>query len=186
MKLWFGICMLILVAQMAVAADTPTGIPSQNTQSEPARFLSAEAQRLIQNEFNQLETDLKAYQDENFIALDGQMKTTMTEIQQRLVIGGIGAILLAGSIIAFFMFHLARKYSYEKYLEGQLERQQNEAYVDPSLQQMQQNQWQQQPGVSIGNEQGQTFASNASAFNNWQVQSPYEGGWEWQGRGGYQ
>jgi hypothetical protein len=172
--------MLILVASPVVA----THEPGHADPTEPARFLSAEAQRLIQTEFTTVKQDLKDYQDENFIALDGQMRAVITEAQQKLVIGGIGAVLLAGAIVAFFMFHLARKYSYETYLEGQLEHQQNEAYADPSLQPMQQQQWEQQPAQTIGMDQGQAFVSNTSQFNNWQVQAPHQDGWEWQGGGG--
>ncbi|MBR9700911.1 hypothetical protein GOV11_03540 [Candidatus Woesearchaeota archaeon] len=174
---WLGafIIMLLLVST-AIAAEEDIVNEAQS------RFISAEAQRLIKSEFAELDKSLKAYQDENFIALDGEMRRVITDSVQKMVIGTLGAVLLAGAAIAILMFKLSRKYSYEKFLEKELQ-QQTEMYQDQGLQQMQQQEFaqQQQPFNTIGMDQGQSFASDSSAFSNWQVQPPHQGGWQWQG-----
>lgn len=185
--------LMLLVSPIVIAVEGPGTAPSE-TQEATSRFLSAEAQRLIKDEFETVKVDLKAYQDENFIALDGEMKAAMSRMQQQVVMGSLGAILLGGAIIALIMFNIAKKFSYEKFLEGQLGNQQFEQgfakqdaelgalYQDDGVQQMQQEDWgYPNANPTIGQEQGQSFASNNSEFSNWQNQPPHSDGWQWDG-----
>lgn len=185
--------LFVIVSAVSVHAAEPlatadAGVQQQNLQSlqmqEANRFLAAEATKQIKAMGEELEKKLKTYQDENFMMLDQRMDKTMRESQQRLIVGSAGAILLGGALIGYFMFHLARKYSYERYLEDELERRdalQVQGFQQPTeaLQQMQQPTWQQQqPFQSVAMDMGQSV-SNSSQFNNWQVQSPRQGGWEY-------
>lgn len=182
MWLKFGsfILMLFVVSPYLILADNHA--PGNEVQEAPSRFLSAEAQRLIKNEFKDIDQNLRNYQDENFLAMDMEIKNHITETQQKIVIGTLGAVFLAGSIVAMFMFHLARKYSYEKYLEGELKREKETyAHVDPNLQEFQQQEWPQPSQDTISTDQGQVFASNSSVFSQHQVSPARPGGWEWQG-----
>lgn len=179
----FVVCMLILaVIPLGVADNEPGHTTTTVSSEEVSRFLSADAQRLIRSEIGQVQEDLQAYQDENFLLLDQQMRAVITDAQKKLVLGVLGAMLVAGGFISWFMFYIARKYSYEQFLEAQLGTPGGHAYQDEGVQQMQQPEWQgYEQQQTIGMEQGQAYASNTSSFNDWQVQSPYKGGWEWQG-----
>jgi hypothetical protein len=200
MKVLFVIFVLmlgILPGVLATNHESPSSAPTDPTQETTSRFLSAEAQRLIKDEFTGVREELKAYQDENFIALDGEMKSTISRAQQQLVMGSLGAILLGGAIIAIIMWNISKKYSYEKFLEQQLndqtpgfaqgfhEEQQglNQMYQDSGVQELQQQDWgmQEQPNPTISQDQGQSFASNTSQFSNWQQQAPHKDGWAWNG-----
>jgi hypothetical protein len=195
--------LMLAVVPVALASHVPghdaTGVvPVANevTQQAASKFLSAEAQRLIKDEFAIVKADLETYQDENFIALDGEMRATMSRVQQQVILGSLGVMLLGGSIIAIIMFNIAKKYSYEKFLEDQLANpnfQQNfeqegaelgNLYQDSGVQQMQQKDWgYPDQTATLSQDQGQSFASNNSEFSGWQQQPPHKEGWEWNGGG---
>lgn len=186
----FGGCIIILVlfALPVIAVESPDQVPATNQAglTQQSKFLSAEAQRLIKDEITAAREELMAYQDENFIALDGQMKTTIGRAQKQLIIGSLGAFLLGGAIVAIIMFNIARKYSYEKFVEQQAayEERKNEYYQDPNVQAMQQEDWgnlQEAMNPTLSQDYGQSFASNASQFSGWQKEAPYHGGWQWNG-----
>lgn len=181
----FALIVLILASvQAGMAVEGPDG--AVNVQLDQSnRFLSAETSRIIKDEMAQVEESLKSYQDENFVALDGEMRKVMVDVQQRVILGSLGAMLLGGAIVAIIMFNLAKKYSYEKVLEQQAEhlQQQNDLYNDPHMQQLQNPDWgTQQYGNTVSSDFGQSFASNASQFSGWQQNAPYKGGWEWDGK----
>lgn len=175
------VCALILFVLVPVYAADAVDLQV----AEANRYLAAETAKQIKTATTEMETSLKAYQDENFMLLDQRMDKTMREAQQRLILGVAGAVLLGGALMGYFMFHLARRYSYERYLEEELEKRdamQPQGFQQPeaNMQQAQQPTWQpQQPFQSIGMEVGQASAANMSQFNNWQVQSTRPGGWEY-------
>lgn len=188
MKWLFVVFALILVLPTAIADQhtTPASAPVDITQETQSRFLSAEAQRLIKDEMTNVRDELKGYQDENFIALDGEMRSVIGRAQKQLIIGALGAFLLGGGIVAIIMFNVARKYSYERVIEQQeqFRMQQEEMHQDPNVQAMQQEDWgnlQQAVNPTISQEYGQSFASNTSQFSGWQSDAPYKGGWQWNG-----
>jgi hypothetical protein len=183
----FVLCVLVLVvsSSLVCAVDVSSSTEAMNIQmAESNRFLAAEVSKQIRAANDETVKALKEYQDENFMMLDERMSATMHEVQQRLIVGAAGAILLGGALIGFFMFHLARKYSYERYLEDELERRDvlpPQGYQQPTeaMQQVQQPTWQQQqPFQSVAMDMGQSV-SNMSQFNNWQVQPARQGGWEY-------
>ena len=195
-----SVFILILVllpnlSSVVYAIDGPDSVPvvAQTTEQQ-SRFLSAEAQRVIKDEFTAVKADLEAYQNENFQALDNEMRAVMATSQKQVVLGTLGAMFLGGGLIALIMFYIAKKYSYEKFLEGQLSNKNfeqgfatqdselNNMYQDDGVQQMQQQDWgYPDANPTIGQDQGQTFASNNSEFSNWQGKAPHKDGWKWPG-----
>lgn len=162
-----ALCLVLIVTlSVPVIADESTDIPS--------RYLSAEAQREIRNSFDEVSTDLKNYQDENFRLLDNEMRNVVRTAVQRMVIGVIGAIMIGGGLMALLIYRITKRYSLKDY-EDRIRQ------LEESQQSVQQDTWVMPQEQTFSGQYGQSTASNASVFNNWQAQPPYQGGWEWQG-----
>lgn len=171
---WFGVISLMLLLLLPmVLADEVTDAQS--------RFLSAEAQRLMQTEFDELETNVKNYQDENFRALDAEMRAVMTSAVQKLAIGVVGAMLLAGAGLMYLMIHINKKNQYQGLAEPSQAAHQQQ-YEQHPVQEMQ-SEWQYPQQQTFSGQYGQQMAGNASKFNEWQVQTPnpQEGQWNYGG-----
>ncbi len=183
------VVLLILVALPIVYADDVFSQSQELSPAEQSRYLSAEAQRLIRTEFDEMEQSLKNYQDDNFRALDGEMKKTLTENTQTLVVGSLGAFLLGGAIITLILYRVNKKHSIER-----IDRQSEKADYENAQPEVSQGSFQQiQPEWDYQSDQhswsqnyGQRQASDYSRYSTHQVQAPYSGGWEWNNGGNQQ
>jgi hypothetical protein len=165
-------------------AQTDPAVQLQMDQAN--RFLQAETTKEIRAMGDRVEKNLKEYQDQNFRILDGRVQAAVQSYSQKVVISVAGVSLLVSGLVSWFLFTLARKYAYADYVKAQIDQQaqkaQDAGYLaqTPQMQQMSQPEWHPEEKMqTIGMAQGQSFASNTSVLSNWQVQSPYHGGYEW-------
>lgn len=194
------VCMLLIfLAQITLAeeADTQTGVAniggssasSQSLDSQN-RYLSAEVSRQIKTAKEDIIQAVNDNNDDNFRLFDQRMNNLMQDTRIKVILGGIGAILIANAIAALILIRSWKKYSYEAYLENLLKKKEKEqpqqtqevpqdAYQQAQLQQMQQTEWYpQQPQESLGMRYGQAQASDMSYVNQWQTQPAYAGAWQ--------
>jgi hypothetical protein len=182
---WF---VLILVLMGVVsAADANSGAPLQaavNAQVEQAnRFLSAEVAKQIQIEQEKVMAAVNANNDANFQTFDGRMALMLLNVRQQVIVGGIGAILIANAIVGLFLLRAWRRYSYEYYQEQIIKKQTQEignlSGELEKIQQMQQQSWYPQPELNtISAKMGQVEAMNMTQMNQWQMQPAYAGSWQ--------
>jgi len=194
-------CVLLVVFAGFVLADAtpestgatlPTDPVVQAKLAETSRYLSAEAVQTLRDMQKQMTTDLQANQDADFQALDDRVKAYQQRELQMVLLGTVGAVMVTSAGVAIFLFRIARKHAYEAYLMAQSETDRLNGLMQGNMPQIQQN-WVQPPNdtmvqseyapqetfQTIGMDQGQSYASNASKLSNWQVQPPYNGGWGW-------
>jgi len=184
----FGL-LLVVLSVSVFAADPPPGVASPGTVSstvstvEANRYLSAEAVRHMDAKTDEMLKIMQEYQDENFVAWDNRMYNLVDDIQMKFVIGGLGAMMLAMGLVAYIMMNHFKRYSYETYLQGVIDKGEQpdatgQAY-QPIPEQMQEQQWHpQEIQPTIGSEMGQDWASEQTAMNQWQVQPVYDGAWQ--------
>jgi hypothetical protein len=150
--------------------------------AEGNKFLAAEVSREIRDAQENIKTDMKAYQDENFQIFDSRMTQFMSDAKMKMALGAIGAALISGALMALFLFRITRNYSYEKYLEGRLVqfKENNDARdISKGLAKMQQATWNDHvPNPTMGMVYGQAEAANMTQMNQWQSQPTYAGGWQ--------
>lgn len=200
-KLGVFVLMLVVVSTFS-SADPVVGDPQQQQIDVANRYLSAEVTKQIKLMEDELLKKINDNNDANMMAIDQRMTQVQQDIKQRVVIGGIGAILIANAFIGFAYLWVTRRYSYERFLERLLERkskggellaQQQDVYsmhptempqFQPTPQQLQQvqeaqaTQWQQPPEQTLTSFIGQRQASNLSAMNEWQFQAAHEDAWK--------
>ena len=104
-----GVLLVVLMAVSGVsAADAPPFVnvqPAGQAQIDQAnKFLAAETTRQIRELGDGLKTDLKAYQDENFMALDQRMTTEMNRLQKAFI------LVLYSSVQALFIREVSGGY----------------------------------------------------------------------------
>jgi hypothetical protein len=162
---------------LAATGDIQSQLDQKVTESvqQSNRFLSAEAQREIRTGLEKVQTDLKAYQDENFLALDREIKKYQYDLMQKVILGSLGAVLVGGALVAILMYRVTKKNSVQDF-ESKVR------VMDQGQVQAQAPAWQMPVQESMGTAYGQKFVGNHSAFNNWQAQSPYHGGWQYEGQ----
>lgn len=184
--------LVLLLAQFAHAADAPIvtagEAQSQNLVNlqlqESNRFLSAEVAKQMKALQEDLLKKVNDNNDANFKALDDRMMALIEQERLRVVIGGLGAVLIANAFIGLAYLWITKRYSYETHLEKLIGRQQKEfdafkERYDKTLQELQKDTWNvQKPQETIGMKLGQDVVSNQSQMNQWQYQAPYEGGWQ--------
>jgi hypothetical protein len=148
--------------------------------SQSNKFLSAEVKREIDSAKDEMLTELKNYQDENFVVLDTRMISLMDDVRIKVTLGAIGAALVAQALTAIVLVRAMRNYSYETYLEKLLKNTvaQNPQLPGDEFVQMQQKEWHpQQPINTIGMELGPERSAQATMMNQWQSQPAYAGSW---------
>lgn len=157
--------------------------------SESNKYLSAEASRQITAAQEEMLKQINANNDENFRVFDQRMSSLMTDIKLKVIVGGIGAILIANAIVGLAFIYVTRRYSYEYYLEKVLKqhldvqkeppKQKEVEEMEKGLAQMQQQAWApQQPAETMSTMFGQAAASQMTDMNQWQFQPAYEGAWK--------
>lgn len=202
------ICMIVVVAGLpAVFADIHEGqneqegegrtpaneLPTlENSQEATSidqanRFLSAEATRQIRSAKDEMLTEMKEYQDQNFGILDARMHELMQDIRMKVMLATLGVILLAQGLAAYIMMRSFKNNSYEAFLEKTLADTGKNvtAETEPTARelqgvvQQQEKEWRpQQPAQTYGAQMGQAAASNQSMANEWQTEPAYAGAWE--------
>lgn len=161
------VMVLILVALVATVSA------AENAQTQQARYISAELQREMDQMEEELKTELKNNNDENFRVFEGRMVEFMSDAQMKILLGGIGGILVANALVAIVMFRYFKSQSYEAF-KDRFQHEQNQQYE----QEMQQREWHpQQPQQSVGMQYGQEQAAQMSQMNQWQTQPAYAGSW---------
>jgi hypothetical protein len=190
--------MLLLLASIVIAAEpiVTQGTPVQVTNepqsvvdarlSQANSFLAAETSRMIKAEMETLQNEMQEYNDENFRIFDGRLADFSRNAKQQIIIGGIGAILVANALIGLALIWVFRRYSYEYYQQQLLEAKEKETELLKNdindlkgFRQMQEQQWNlQQTPQTIGTVYGQEAAGNMSAMNQWQAQPAYNGSWQ--------
>jgi hypothetical protein len=174
-----GICsaLLVILALPSVLAEE---VPSVDTAN---KFLSAETQRIIDTKTDEMLVEMKNYQDENFQIFDMRMQTLVDDMKIKVIIGGLGVILLGMGVTSYLMLKYFKRYSYEEFLEEQLKKggqvAQEGQYDMNGVEQMQETDWYpQQPQQTLGMEMGQGWASDMTQMNQWQAQPAYDGAWQ--------
>ncbi len=187
----FGL-LLVALSSMVLAADPPPGVvapdavQSASSTAEVNRYLSAEAVRHMDAKSDEMLAVMQAYQDENFQAWDARMYGLMDDIKMKFVVGGLGAMMLAMGLVAYIMMNHFKRYSYETYQQGIIDRQNQELQMQqqqqgyqPIPEQMQQDSWYpQETQPTISSEMGQDWASEQTQMNQWQAQPVYDGAWK--------
>ena len=178
---------LVLISQLVIADDTLVG-PTSTANGQPVsvvdnRLVSAEILKQMKTMKDDVIAAANANNDANVAILDQRSQQMLADTRQRVIIGGIGAILVANAIVALFMIRTWRRYSYEYYLEKQLKQMDKvietakEEYSQ-ALAQYQQQSWSpQQPQQTLSMQVGQTEAMNMTQMNAWQMQPAYQGSW---------
>ena len=199
-------CILVVLSSLVYAQETTPAVvessqsPAVQAQVQEAnRFLSAEVSRQIKASQDDMLKQLQANQDDNFKVLDQRTNQMMLDTRNRVIIGGLGAILVANGIIGLAYLYVTRRYSYERFLEKELGEakmkaeqsaekygseqkvveQQVQSQMTPGMQVLQQGAWwPQEPPQTFSSQFGQVAASQATDMNQWQFQAPYEGAWK--------
>ena len=174
------IIMLMLAALLVVQPVSANQHETQSSQNldQANRFLSAEVTRQLNTMKTEISTELKIHQDDNFRIFDQRMHELMDEVRWKIILGALGAFFLGAAVSTYVLQKNMRNYSYEKYLEKQLQ-QGTFASPDRSMDATQQAQWQpQQPTNTIGMQFGQQAASEMTQMNQWQAQPAYDGAWQ--------
>lgn len=189
----FGIILVVLLFSTMVSAETlqtQADAAVQASVDQANRYLTAEVSRQITAEKEELLQAMKNYQDENFQIFDGRMSLLMQDTKNAVIIGSVGAAALANAIVGLALLIFMRRYSYEGYLKGLLEKQGKQILelqelkasdVKRDLQgvmEMQAESRQQQvPTNTIGMQYGQVQAGRMSEMNQWQNIPAYQGSW---------
>lgn len=190
------ICAIILLLVLqGVLAEADDGVAdlggpqSQASLDSQNRYLAAEVSRQMKTTKEDIIVAINDYNDENFQVFDRRMNVLMLDTRMKVILGGIGAVLVANAIAAMILIKSWKRYSYEAYLEALLKKQAEEVksvedaesdqHEQSQLQQMQQSEWApQQPVQTIGMQYGQAQASDMSYVNQWQTQPAYAGAWK--------
>lgn len=114
----FILCVVLLNPVLAADAAVVSQNAMQASIDEANRYLSAENSRALTAMRQSIVDELKGYQDENFQTLDGRMQTLMYDVKMRIILGGIGSMLLASGLVAMAYMWITRRYSYENYLQN--------------------------------------------------------------------
>jgi len=101
-----GIILLVLVNLVSAVDDA-------NQQVSAQLNVYAELTRLFTEMETRLADGLKAYQDENFMALDGRISVFLKDFQTKAILGIIGLNLLSVGIIFYIINKNQRKIAYE-------------------------------------------------------------------------
>lgn len=184
-----GVCLfMLLLVGLVSAADQPAGTTPvvQPQEVEQAnRYLSAEMSRQIKDSKEEMLKEMQDYQDANFLIFDQRMTDLMSDMKMKITIGAMGAVLFVNAIVAFLMMKKMRNYSFEKYQEDLIGKQQErigeleQQKLQESMQWMQQPSWSpQQPNETVGMRFGQAQASQMTQMNAWQAQPAYDGAWK--------
>ena len=166
-----GIILLAVCCPLILAADASQQVDVSN------RLLSAAVIQQMEQQKTEMLVELKGYQDENFQALDTQMRALIANSRDKVFIGGVGAILIANSIVAIVMSYFWRKYSYQTYVEQQGAAM---ATVQPQSEVPGQQSWDgytQQPLDNITSQIGEGQAAQVNMMNQWQAKPAYAGSW---------
>jgi hypothetical protein len=154
----------------------------QSRVDDANRFLSAEVTRAIKKGQEETLAEVKRASDENFQILDVRMSQLMSDAQMRVIIGGIGAILVANALVAIVLSYVSRRYSFEYYQDKIIGQQQTEiadlkGRVDGGGK-FQQRSWTDQvPTKTVTDQIGVAAAGSVSAMNAWQHQAARQGAW---------
>jgi len=173
------VTILVVLSVMVMAVDEPGAPPSTE---QVNRYLSAEAVRHMDAKSDEMLKTMQDYQDENFKAWDSRMYGLMDDIKMKFVVGGLGAMMLAMGLVAYMMMNHFKRYSYETYLQNQLDLQnqgnqaQGHQAVPDSMQE--QTWYPQETQPTIGSEMGQEWASESTQMNQWQTQAAYDGAYK--------
>jgi hypothetical protein len=158
--------------------------------SSANRFLAAENAKAIDKMQQNVVDALIKNNDDNVRILDQRVAQMEADTKQRVIIGGVGAILIANALIGIVYVWATRRYSYEHFLEKMLQRKVAEmklpeAMPAPAVIPMSQGQmdaaaptWVQPvPEQTVSTMLGQQTAANLSDMNQWQFNPAYEGSW---------
>ena len=176
------LCLIVCLASVhAEDAALQANIDASN------RFLAAETVKQLKTMEDEVIAKVNANNDENFRAFDQRMTDLELRTKQQVIVGGLGAILVANAFIGMAYLWVTRRYSYEKHLEKLVERGDKiantelaveEQTVSRQMAQMAQPSWQQQvPQQSVSTIFGQQAAAQQSMMNEWQYQPAYQGAW---------
>jgi hypothetical protein len=191
---WFVVLLVVLGCAYA-ATDTYVPPPSTVTPGsvqtagtdQANRYLSAELTKQMDARFELLQKGVNDNIDSNYAVMDQRILGYIQDERQRVILIGIGTMMVANALIGLFLIRAWRRYSYEYYQEQIIKKYQAQeqemgpaAYADEyrGLQQMQQEAYYpQQPTETIGMQVGSTEAMNMSQMNAWQMQPAREGSW---------
>jgi hypothetical protein len=197
--------LLLLVAGASADTIDVSQLPVVNQQQVDAanRFLSAEVGRQIRSANEETLRSLRDYQTENFMELDVRMTTVAEDMKKKLILGGIGAMLLSSGLVALVFMWITRRYSYEKYLEkyiadvhtGAVDSQKAPKFIlsderkERVSNEIQQREWEYgrpTQGLTATGVLTPAQAGNVTQFNEYQNDPAYAGSWvPQQGQGVY-
>jgi len=172
--------LLLVLSSVAYAVGEDPAVQAGIEQSN--RFLSAELSRTMKTQQDEIIKAANANNDENFRIFDSRMSSLMSDIKMKLIVGGVGAMLLAAGIVSLLIHWSTKRYSYEAYLQKVIGLQQGqlEKLERGGVQEMQQRMWTYGAPTSGLTAQGvldQEQAGAQSGFNAWQHDSVRPGYW---------
>jgi hypothetical protein len=180
------VVMLVVILPLTYAADTQElqTAAVDKAVADANRFLAAETTKQMKAGFEDVKTQINSNNDENMRILDTRMGNLIMDVKQKIIIGTLGAILVAQAIIGLALMYVWRRYSYEYYQSQLIKGQKEEIEAmkserdQRSMAEMQQPQWYpQEVQKTYSTEHGQAAAANMSAMNAWQMQAPHQGYW---------
>jgi hypothetical protein len=183
LKYVVGVCLLLVILIPSVMAAIEDQQTIQNVvvaQTDQAnRFLSAEVSKQIKAEQEAIIKQVNDNNDANFQMLDVRTSQMMADTKQRVIIGGIGAILVANAIVALFLMRAWRRYSFEYYQQQIIKKQGTHIkVVEDELKELKERTWNiQTPVPTYSDVVGQAQAMDMSQMNQWQLQPAYAGSW---------
>jgi hypothetical protein len=183
-KLFVAFVMLLVVSTGVLAADVNADAQAAVKASvdQANRFLAAEVTKQMAESQKVMVEELKANNDDNFRIFDQRMNALIQDVKMKIVLLGLGSVMIANAIVSFFLIQAWRKYSYERYLEQVIDRQTeelsaNSAQMGEFMKTLEPTWTPQQPTETVGMRFGQAAAAEMSQMNAWQMQPVYQGAW---------
>lgn len=169
--------LMLMTPVSATSHEVLTGQDAAN------RFLSAEVGRSMTQAKEEIITEVKAYNDENFQIFDARIIGYMQEIRIKMVLLSIGTMLIAGGIITLVLFRTIKNNSYEQYLEKTMQKYDQQLATEreksKGMEQMMQKEWQQERNAQTVTDQvGVAAAATMSQMNAWQAHPAHDTAWQ--------
>jgi hypothetical protein len=177
-----------------VYAQNETFVPAQVVVADTTsanRFLAAENAKAIDKMQQNVIDALVKNNDDNFRAFDGRMNQMLDDTRMRVIVGGVGAVLIANALIGIVYVWVTRRYSYEHFLEKLLQKRVEDLRMEdslptPAVVPLSQGQLEASSPVwpqpvqeqTVSTYFGQQAAANLSDMNQWQFRPAYEGAWQ--------
>lgn len=200
---WVVLCVLSMTVASAATTPAPVlpaGVQQQVAeQQQPATpeqqaMVGAAVAKAMNDGFTAMQKNVNDNNDANFAVFDQRVAQMLNDTKMRVIVGGLGAVLVANAVVGLVMAYYWRRYSFETYQKDIIGKQEEtieelkamaanpQAVVQlqglQGLQEMQQPEWRpERPQDTLGAVYGPVAASEMTQMNAWQSQPVNAGGW---------